>query len=395
MIKTRKILHVDLDAFFCAVEEQLDPSLKGKPFAVGGNPNQRGVVSSCSYPARKLGIHSAMPMSQAIRICPGLLIVHSGYHLYHQKSDEVMEILRNWTPLMEPISIDEAFLDVSDLPEDSREIALEIQEEINHKTLLPCSFGAASNKLVAKIANTVGKKRVKSGTYPNTVNKIDDGEEAAFLSPLPVGELWGVGEKTEKLLHNFGICRIGQLAAYPADQLIRIFGKHASEMLDRANGIDDSPVNPDYQTAKSVSQEITFLQDVEDESVLRKTILHQADQIGFRLRKMGLRGSTVRLKIRWDNFVTISRQIKLEKRVSQDSVINENAQNLFTEVWQQDSRPVRLIGIGVSGIESEAEQLSLFEQSFDKEDRLLQAVDKIHVKYGKKCLKRGSDLETE
>ena len=379
--------------FFVLSKSKINPNLKGKPFAVGGDPNQRSVVSSCSYPARKIGVHSAMPMSQAIRICPGLLIVHSGYHLYQQKSDEVMEILRNWTPLMEQVSIDEAFLDVSDLPKNSRDIALEIQKEINTKTLLPCSFGAASNKLVAKIANTVGKKKVKSGTYPNTVNRIEDGCEAAFLFQLPVGELWGVGEKTEKVLRNLGICKIGQLASYPSDQFVRIFGNHAAEMQERANGIDVSPVNPDYQIAKSVSQETTFIRDVEDESKLRKTIQYQSDQIGFRLRKMGLRGSTVRLKIRWDNFVTISRQIKLEKRVCQDSVINENAQNLFTEVWQQDSRPVRLIGIGVSGIECEAEQLSLFEQSSDREDRLLQAVDKIHIKYGKKCLKRGSDLE--
>ncbi len=395
MERARKILHVDLDAFFCAVEEQLDPSLKGKPFAVGGDPNQRGVVSSCSYAARRLGVHSAMPMSQAVRVCPGLLIVHGGHHLYREKSEEVMAILRNWTPLMEPVSIDEAFLDVSDIPKDGRMIALEIQKEINSRIVLPCSFGVASNKLVAKIANTIGKKKSKSGSYPNAVTQVLPGSEAAFLAPLPIGELWGVGDRTEKLLRDLGICRIGQLASYPSGHLSKIFGRHAGSMRDRALGLDDRPVDPDPQEAKSVSQECTFAQDVDDESLLRKTILHQSDQIGFRLRKYGLCGNTVRLKLRWSNFVTLSRQIKLDQRICQNDWINLHAQNLFTDIWQKESRPIRLIGVGVSGLSPEPVQLSLFQQPSDKIDRLLQAVDEIRIRYGEKGLKRGIELEEE
>ena len=388
----RKILHVDLDAFFCAVEEQLNPALKGKAFAVGGDPGHRSVVSSCSYPARKLGIHSAMPMIQALRICPSLMIVHSGFHFYQEKSESVMSVLRNWTPFMEQVSVDEAFLDVSDLPGENRQIALAIQSEIHAKTALPCSLGAASNKLVAKVANTMGKKQAKKGTYPNSIHCIENGEEAAFLSPLPVRELWGIGDKTEQLLQNRGIYRIGQLAAWPVDQLEKIFGINAAEIHDRANGIDTSPVNPDPAPAKSVSQETTFFHDVTDEAALRKKILQQSEQVGFRLRQMNLRGDTVRLKVRWDNFVTISRQVKVGQKICQDSVINEQAQKLFSEIWSHDPRPVRLIGLAVSGIEDEAEQLSFFQPSSEKEDRLLQAVDQIRNKYGKKSLKRGIDL---
>lgn len=391
----RKILHMDLDAFFCAVEEQLNPALKGKAFAVGGDPGHRSVVSSCSYPARKLGIHSAMPMAQAVRICPNLVIVHSGFHFYQEKSEAVMDILRNWTPLMEQVSVDEAFLDVSDLPEKNREIALAIQSEIHAKTSLPCSFGTATNKLVAKVANTVGKKQTKKDTYPNSINCIDAGNEAGFLSPLPVGELWGIGDKTEKLLQSRGIYRIGQLASFPVDQLEKIFGKNAAEIHERANGIDTSIVNSDPAPAKSVSQETTFFHDVTDEAVLRKKLLQQSEQIGFRLRQMNLRGDTVRLKVRWENFVTISRQIKLGQKICQDSLINDQAQKLFSEIWQHEPRPVRLIGLAVSGFEDETAQLSLFQSPSEKEDRLLQAVDQIRNKYGRKSLKRGIDLEKE
>ena len=198
MAKYRKILHLDLDAFFCAVEELLNPSLKGKKFAVGGSPDRRGVVSTCSYAARKCGIHSAMPMSQAIRRCPDLIIVHSGFEYYREKSHEVMEILHHFTPLVEQISIDEAFLDVTDLPQPIEEIARSVQKEINQKPHLPCSLGAASNKLVAKIADNIGKKQVKTDTYPNAINWIPNGREAEFLSPLNVDELWGVGRKQPK-----------------------------------------------------------------------------------------------------------------------------------------------------------------------------------------------------
>ena len=395
MIRYRKILHLDLDAFFCAVEEQLNPSLKGKKFAVGGSPDRRGVVSTCSYAARKFGVHSAMPMSQAIRLCPDLIIVHSGHQYYSEKSREVMSIIHELTPLVEQVSIDEAFLDVSDLQQSPDEIARRLQAEINQKVHLPCSLGAASNKLVAKIANNIGKKQKKTDTYPNAITWIPNGQEAAFLAPLKVDELWGVGKKTAERFENLGVITIGQLAAYPTPLLVTWFGKMAADYHDRALGIDDNPVDPDQGLAKSISQEITFDVDVEDETLLRNTIRRQADQVGFRLRKEKLTGSTVKLKIRWANFVTYTRQTKTESPVCQDSLINKAAQELFSEVWLADPRPVRLIGVGVTGIEREGEQLSLFSPDTQKEDNLLQAVDGLRNKYGKQVLKKASDIKKQ
>ncbi len=392
MAKYRKILHLDLDAFFCAVEELLNPSLKGKKFAVGGSPDRRGVVSTCSYAARKYGIHSAMPMSQAIRRCPDLIIVHSGFEYYREKSHEVMEILHHFTPLVEQISIDEAFLDVTDLPQPIEEIARSVQKEINQKPHLPCSLGAASNKLVAKIADNIGKKKVKTDTYPNAINWIPNGREAEFLSPLNVDELWGVGKKTAQTFENLGISTIGQLAAYPVSLLVSYLGKSAAEYHDRALGIDDSPVEPGPAAAKSISQETTFERDVSDETILRETIRRQSDQVGFRLRSQKLSGNTVKIKLRWSDFTTITRQTKSEIALSQNSLINKAAQELFDSVWLVNPRPVRLIGVGVSGIEKDVRQLSLFSAETEKEDHFLQAVDQIRNKYGDQALTRAAEI---
>jgi DNA polymerase-4 len=209
---SRKILHLDLDAFFCAVEEQRNPDLAGKPFAVGGRPEERGVVASCSYPARLYGVHSAMPMARARRLCPGLMIISSRHSVYSQVSRQVMERLHRLSPLVEQVSIDEAFLDVSDLLDTGEEIARRLQQEIKAELSLPCSIGIASNKLVAKIANDVGKAANRSGKPPNAITNIPVGQEAEFLAPLPVERLWGVGPKTAERLFRIGIRLIGDLA---------------------------------------------------------------------------------------------------------------------------------------------------------------------------------------
>ncbi len=200
MKPTRRIIHLDLDAFYCAVEEQRDPSLIGKPFAVGGQPDQRGVVSSCSYAARAHGVRSAMPMRTALNLCPELLIVSSHFSAYRAASQQVMKRLRSLTPLVEQISIDEAFLEVTDLPDPVKEIAHRLQDGIRGDLNLPCSLGIATNKLVAKIATDVGKMAVKKGVSPNAITIVPPGEEAAFLAPLPVRMLWGVGPKTAEKL---------------------------------------------------------------------------------------------------------------------------------------------------------------------------------------------------
>ena len=209
----RKILHLDLDAFFCAVEELRDPTLKQKPFAVGGSPEGRGVVASCSYAARQFGVRSAMPMSEAVRCCPNLIIVGNARGEYSRMSGRVMAYLHDMSPLVEQISIDEAFLDVSDLPDEAEILARRLQSTICTELDLPCSLGVATNKLVAKIANDVGKVRVRSGDYPNAITVVPPGEEAAFLAPLPVRALWGVGPKTAERLAAWGMNTIGDIAA--------------------------------------------------------------------------------------------------------------------------------------------------------------------------------------
>ncbi len=268
---TRSILHLDLDAFFCAVEETFDPSLHGKPFAVGGRPDQRGVIASCSYPARQHGVHSAMPSSRALRICPELRILPSRHAVYGKISDEVMAILYQVTSQVEQISIDEAFVDISLIDEPALQFALKLQKRIKDELKLPCSIGIASNKLVAKIANDIGKSRSRSAEPPMAITIVPPGEEAAFLAPLPVENLWGVGPKTADRLEKIGVLTIGDLANKSLPELVQHFGKNGADLLQHANGIDESPITT-FHEPKSVSHEVTFSKDIKDRQKLLKTI---------------------------------------------------------------------------------------------------------------------------
>lgn len=388
----RTILHLDLDAFYCAVEEQRDPSLRGRPFAVGGKPNQRGVVSSCSYAARRYGIHSAMPMSQAVRLCPNLIIVPPDHARYSAASAKVMERLHDMTPLVEQISIDEAFLDVTMRREDGELLARRLQAIIRDELHLPCSLGVATNKLVAKIATNVGKAGTSRDMPPNAICVVPPGQEAAFLAPLPVRELWGVGPKTAEVLARFGIRTIGDLARWSESDLTLRFGKHGAELSKRAKGIDDSPVEPESET-KSISKEITFARDERDGQVLRRTLRQLAEGVGRRLRQEGLSGSTVKLKLRWADFTTITRQITLEQPTRHDETIITAALDLFDKVWTA-GQPVRLIGVGVSGFREESEQLGLWEASSQSQERVkLEAtLDHLRERFGEGIIRRGSDL---
>ncbi len=381
---------MDLDAFFCACEELNDPALRGTTFAVGGSAERRGVISSCSYAARAMGVHSAMPTSRALRICPTLKLICGHYADYSALSQRVMKILTDTSPFIEQVSIDEAFLDITCLREGSCETALALQTEVWETLGLPCSLGAASNKLVAKMANTIGKKSVRTTTYPQSIKYIPDGEEAAFLAPLAVGKLWGIGEASEKQLRGLGITTIGQLAQYPLEVLVKRFGKRGYELHEHANGRDDSPVNTEHEDPKSVSQEYTFERDESDEQALLLRLLWQSEQVGARLRKYGLKGNVVHLKLRRSDFLTITRQMRLSEAVNRESVIFEQAKKLFVAAWASERFPVRLIGLGVSGFDSDDGQLSFFtDANAEKEDRLLKAVDAIRGKYGKDMIKRG------
>lgn len=384
----RKILHVDLDAFFCSVEELLDPSLKGKVFATGGNSDGRGVVTSCSYAARLYGIHSAMPMKRATRMCPNLITVRGHYEHYSKYSKRIMDILQNITPLVETISIDEAFLDVSDLPQQPKNIALEIQMKIRKETGLPCSIGAASNKLVAKIATNIGKSDHRKPTPPMAIKVIPPGQEGSFLKILSIGEMWGIGPKSEQLLNDFGIATIGDIQNIRIEKLEKILGSFAYTLKRRALGIDNRPVGND-ENVKSISNERTFFDNLKKKDEIDSIIKDLSEKVGQRLRKRGLSGRTIRLKIRWPNFDTITRQLTLDQPTNLDSVIFSSARDLFEKVWGE-GKGVRLIGVGVSKLESDIYQLSLFNKDFEKEKLLLETMDDLQERFGKEIIRKGS-----
>ena len=385
----RKILHLDLDAFFCAVEELRDPELKGKPFAVGGSPDGRGVVASCSYPARQFGVHSAMPMAQAVRCCPDLLVVSHGHGMYGEYSRQVMTKLQALSPLVEQLSIDEAFIDVSDLADDPADIARRVQATINQELKLPCSLGVAANKLVAKIANDVGKSQKRTGDYPNAITVVPPGQETAFLAPLPTRALWGVGPKTAERLAAVGIQTIGDIANWPEEDLVQRFGKHGRDLSRRAKGIDDRPVVTEHGV-KSVSKEVTFTQDIADRRELERTLWRLAEGVGRNLRRKELHGGTVKIKLRWPDFTTITRQITLPRPTDQDDVIFAAARRLFEGEWQP-GRAVRLVGVGVSGLsEGGWQQLGLWDTaSGDSDQRLQETLDKLRLRYGRKVIRKG------
>jgi len=389
----RKILHLDLDAFFCAVEEQHNPELVSKAFAVGGRPEERGVVASCSYAARRFGVRSAMPMARALRLCPGLIIVSSHHGDYSKVSQQVMERLRKLSPKFEQISIDEAFVDVTDLPESGEEQARQLQARIQNELGLPCSIGVASNKLLAKIANDVGKASARGEGPPNAITVVEPGGEAAFLSPLPVMALWGVGPKTAERLEEKGIRTIGDLARWPEAELVRMFGKNGTDLSVRARGIDDRPVESSHET-KSISQETTFSKDISNADSLVRTLRNLSEGVGRRLRKENLCGTTVKIKLRWQDFTTLTRQVTLNQATDQDVEIFEAALTLFEANWRK-GQPVRLLGVGVSGLGPPVRQLSLWDDAAEKERRLQAAVDALRERYGRNIVQRASRIKKD
>lgn len=393
---TRVILHLDLDAFFCAVEEQRDPTLKGLPFAVGGKPDKRGVVASCSYAARKFGVHSAMPMATAVRLCPELIIISHHFSDYRIVSKQVMEKLNQLTPLVEQISIDEAFLDVTGIQSTPRAIAKKLQAEINHDLDLSCSLGVATNKFVAKTANNIGKRQASKQTNqpPNAILVIEPGNEAGFLAPLQINELWGVGPKTADKLRAMNIHTIGDLAKRTESEMQRRFGKIGIDITRRAKGIDDRAVTPEHD-AKSISKEITFSIDTNNADNLTQTIRHLSEGVGRQVRKSKLQGRTVTIKLRWGDFTTLSRQITLPQPIDQDREIFDTAIQIFERIWRQN-RPIRLIGVGISGFDTQAKQLSLWETTETKQNQQLQStLDDLRDRFGDTMIKRGSDLKLD
>jgi DNA polymerase-4 len=384
----RKILHLDLDAFFCAVEERRNPALKEIAFMVGGPPGHRGVVLSASYPARRLGIRSGMPMSRAVQLGPSVTIIPPRHYAYGHASQDVMDYLHDLTPLIEQVSIDEAFMDLTDLPEPGLTLASTIQSGIRAQFNLPCSIGIAANKLVAKTATDIGKARHRGDGPPYAILEVRPGEERSFLAPLPIQALWGIGPKSAPHFQSLGFHTIGDLAAAAPADLARHFGKLGVELSLRARGIDDRPVGGGH-AAKSVSQERTYDQDVRDPKKLETTLRNLSEAVGYRLRQEGICGSTMRLKLRWSDFSTITRQVTLDEPTNQDMQIYSTVLALFHQAWK-NHQPVRLLGVGVSGLGPPLRQLCLWENTTDKEQRLLEALDQLRERYGEPVVRRGA-----
>jgi DNA polymerase-4 len=336
-------------------------------------------------------------MSRAVRLCPDLIIVSSRHGRYGEVSRKVMAKLHDLTPLVEQISIDEAFLDVTLLPDSAEAVARRLQAVIRDDLELPCSLGVATNKLVAKIANNIGKDSARAKGIegpPNAITIVPPGQEAAFLAPLAVTELWGVGPKTAERLGELGIRTIGDLAQRSDAELIRRFGKHGADLALRSKGIDDGPVETERET-KSVSRETTFTQDVSDEETLKRTLRSLGDSVGRTLRKHELAGTTVTIKLRWADFTTLTRQVTLPHPTDLDNEIWAAAEALFETNWPSGKR-VRLIGVGVSSFDSKPRQLGLWDAPTEEEDRRLQqTLDVLRERFGKDALRRASDLVDE
>jgi DNA polymerase-4 len=349
----RTILHVDLDAFYASVEVLENPSLKGKPVLVGGTGN-RGVVAAASYEARKFGVHSAMPMARARRLCPQAIILPPRFELYGAKSRAVHEIFAAFTPIIEPIALDEAFLDVTGalrLLGSGAEIGAAIRARVKEETGLTASVGVAPNKLLAKLASDDAK--------PDGLLVVEPGTELAFLHPHPVGRLWGVGPATLKRLERFGVETIGDLAVVPEQSLIDVLGNaHGRHLHELACGRDDRPVEPDRET-KSIGQEETFPRDVADRDTLAREIRRMAERVGARLRDHDNACRTVTLKVRFPDFRTITRSATLPEPFAVSAEIARLALGLLDKV--DTTAGIRLIGVTVSNLTpGVAHQPSLF-----------------------------------
>jgi len=386
-VTERAILHVDLDAFFAAVEQRDRPELRGRPVIVGGGgPNDRGVVSAASYEARRFGVHSAMPLRQAGRLCPRGVFLPVDGRKYQAISREVMTILRRFTPLVEPISIDEAFLDVTAskaLFGDGPAIGRQIKEAVRDEVGLTASVGVATTKLVAKIASDLEK--------PDGLVVVEPGGEAGFLAPLAIARLWGVGPQTASALREYGVRTMGDLAALPTDLLVRRFGKHGATLADRARGVDPDRVVGEGEAAKSVGHEHTFDVDTSDPETIERTLLAMADGVAGRLRASGVRAGTVTVKIRDSGFRTITRQ----RTLAEPTDLTEPIFRAALDLARPEVRGVRirLLGVSASNL-GERQQLALFAADDPRRRRATEAADTVRGRYGERAVTRARLLGT-
>jgi DNA polymerase-4 len=385
------ILHVDMDAFYASIEQRDHPDLAGRPVIVGGHPDRRGVVSAASYEVRPFGVHSAMPSATARRRCPQAIFLPPRIEHYAQVAGQIRRIFQRWTPLVEPLSLDEAFLDVRGsvaLFGPPAEIGRKIKAEIRREVRLVASVGVAPNKFLAKIASDLEK--------PDGFVVVPPDGVQAFLDPLPVGRLWGVGRASNRTLERLGVRTIGQLRRLPVDVLRDHFGSSGEHLWNLAHGIDRRPVVPDHE-AKSISHETTFAADVHDQDVLRAWLMELTEQVARRLRAHGLRGRTVHLKVRFADFRTITRSQTLDVPTHLTEDVWQAAEQMLRSRLPADHPAVRLLGVGVSGLDRSGQtQRLLFEEDRRRrQSRLDAATDQITARYGKSAIGRARRMREE
>jgi DNA polymerase-4 len=376
----RFIIHVDMDAFYAAIEQRDRPELLGRPVIVGGKPRARGVVAAASYEAREFGIRSAMPSARAVRLCPRAVFLPVDMRKYAQVSQQMMAILRRHSERIEQVSIDEAFLEVTDRVRDfaqAEQLARRIKQEIRRELRLTASVGVGPNKFLAKLGSELRK--------PDGLVVIRPAEAEGFLDPLPVGKLWGVGPKTEKRLAEAGLKTIGQVARAPIEQLRRLLGAWADVVHELARGDDDRPVETERET-KSVSSETTFPDDLYELKDLRRSLSELSEEVASRLRDEELRARTIAIKVRFGDFRTITRQTRLGEATDRAEVIRKTVYGLLDAVEGRE-QGIRLLGVRGSVLESGPRQLSLFDPQVQRRGELQRSISYLRQRYGRDAVK--------
>ncbi|MFC1870219.1 DNA polymerase IV [Chloroflexota bacterium] len=382
----RRIMHIDLDAFFVSVEQVLKPELRGKLVVVGGRPDRRGVVAAASYEAREFGLHSGMPLVTARRLCPQAIFIEGSFPRYRDASQKFMAILADFSPYLEPAGLDEAYLDATGFESihgSVHQMAVKIRRRIKDELGLPASIGIASGKVVAKVASEQSK--------PDGLLEVALGDERSFLAPLSVDKLPGIGSKSEQRLNSLGIHTVGQLASLPSDLFKRHFGVGGEVMHRHASGIDDRKIEPPG-AARSISRETTFDYDTRDYSRLKATLRYLSERVGSDLRQHGRQARCVTLKVRYADFATITRRHTLTQVTDTDLTIFNTGLELLKKAIAQEKQLVRLIGIGVANLVEPGRQLSMLDASEGRQERLDRAIDRIRRKYGFTSIQTGTTL---
>lgn len=361
----------------------MNPGLRDKPVIVGGDPERRGVVASASYEARPLGIHAGMPLSSARRLCPRAIFIQANLPRYRDASTKFMEILADFSPCMEPLGLDEAYLDVTGYEEpygSAQKLALAIKERVHKELKLTASVGIATCKVVAKIASDLGK--------PDGLLEVAPGEERDFLSPLPVAKLPGVGKKTEQALEHMGVTTVGELASLPLEVIKESFGRFGIAIHSHASGIDNRRVEAPGEP-KSISQQITFARDTLDHQFLEANLRGLCQKVGKELSYRNKRAKCVTVRLRYADFKAITRQLTLEEPLASNQLISITALQLLNKALAQSTKPARLIGVRVSNLVGEQRQLRMFNSRARKLEQLEGAVELIRRKYGPTAIKTG------